>query len=56
MSKDDLIPAEGVVVDKQPNAFFKVRPRLFIDGNLATRRRVRRVTQTSGLFGSLRVH
>ena len=25
MSKDDLIPAEGVIVDKQPNAFFKVR-------------------------------
>ncbi len=25
MSKEDLIPAEGVVVDKQPNAFFKVQ-------------------------------
>ena len=25
MSKDDLIPAEGVIIDKQPNAFFKVR-------------------------------
>ena len=29
MAKDDLIPAEGVIVDKQPNAFFKVR----IDGS-----------------------
>ena len=25
MSKDDLIPAEGLIIDKQPNAFFKVR-------------------------------
>ena len=25
MSKDDLIPAEGLVVDKLPNAFFKVQ-------------------------------
>lgn len=25
MSKEDLVPAEGVVIDKQPNAFFKVR-------------------------------
>ncbi len=25
MAKEDLIPAEGVVVDKLPNAFFKVR-------------------------------
>ena len=25
MSKDDYIPAEGVVVDKLPNAFFTVR-------------------------------
>ena len=25
MSKEDLIPAEGTVVDKLPNAFFKVR-------------------------------
>ena len=25
MAKDDLIPAEGVIVDKQPNAFFKVQ-------------------------------
>ncbi|HUQ31166.1 MAG TPA: translation initiation factor IF-1 [Pyrinomonadaceae bacterium] len=25
MSKEDLIPAEGVVIDKQPNAFFKVQ-------------------------------
>ncbi|HEY0543912.1 MAG TPA: translation initiation factor IF-1 [Pyrinomonadaceae bacterium] len=25
MPKEDLIPAEGVVVDKLPNAFFKVR-------------------------------
>lgn len=25
MSKDDLIPAEGVIVDKLPNAFFKVK-------------------------------
>ncbi|HYO64058.1 MAG TPA: translation initiation factor IF-1 [Pyrinomonadaceae bacterium] len=29
MAKDDLIPAEGVIIDKQPNAFFKVR----IDGS-----------------------
>ena len=25
MAKEDLIPAEGVIVDKLPNAFFKVR-------------------------------
>lgn len=25
MSKEDLIPAEGTIVDKQPNAFFKVK-------------------------------
>ena len=25
MARDDLIPAEGVVTDKLPNAFFKVR-------------------------------
>ncbi|MBA2341741.1 MAG: translation initiation factor IF-1 [Pyrinomonadaceae bacterium] len=25
MSRDDLIPAEGMIIDKQPNAFFKVR-------------------------------
>lgn len=25
MSKEDLIPAEGVVIDKLPNAFFKVQ-------------------------------
>jgi len=25
LAKEDLIPAEGVVVDKLPNAFFKVR-------------------------------
>ena len=25
MSKEDLIPAMGVIVDKQPNAFFKVQ-------------------------------
>ncbi|HLL75261.1 MAG TPA: translation initiation factor IF-1 [Pyrinomonadaceae bacterium] len=25
MAKDDLIPAEGVIIDKQPNAFFKVQ-------------------------------
>jgi translation initiation factor IF-1 len=25
LSKEDLIPVEGVVVDKLPNAFFKVR-------------------------------
>jgi len=25
LSKEDLIPAEGVVVDKLPNAFFRVR-------------------------------
>jgi translation initiation factor IF-1 len=25
LSKEDLVPAEGVVIDKQPNAFFKVR-------------------------------
>lgn len=25
MAKEDLIPAEGVVIDKLPNAFFKIR-------------------------------
>jgi translation initiation factor IF-1 len=25
LSKEDLIPAEGVVIDKLPNAFFKVQ-------------------------------
>ena len=25
LAKDDLIPAEGTIIDKQPNAFFKVR-------------------------------
>jgi translation initiation factor IF-1 len=25
LSKEDLIPAEGTIVDKQPNAFFKVK-------------------------------
>jgi translation initiation factor IF-1 len=25
LAKEDLIPAEGTVVDKLPNAFFKVR-------------------------------
>jgi len=25
LSKDDLIPAEGTIIDKQPNAFFKVQ-------------------------------
>ena len=25
MAKDDLIPAEGVILDKLPNAFFRVR-------------------------------
>ena len=25
MAKEELIPAEGVVVDKLPNAFFRVR-------------------------------
>ena len=25
MAKDDLIPAVGVIIDKQPNAFFKVQ-------------------------------
>ncbi|MGH9906404.1 MAG: translation initiation factor IF-1 [Pyrinomonadaceae bacterium] len=25
MAKDDLIPAEGTIIDKQPNAFFKVK-------------------------------
>ena len=29
MAKDDLIPAEGTIIDKQPNAFFKVQ----IDGS-----------------------
>ncbi|MBA3240096.1 MAG: translation initiation factor IF-1 [Acidobacteria bacterium] len=29
MSKEDLIPAMGLIVDKQPNAFFKVQ----IDGS-----------------------
>jgi translation initiation factor IF-1 len=25
LAKDDLIPAEGVIIDKLPNAFFKVK-------------------------------
>jgi translation initiation factor IF-1 len=25
LSKEDLIPANGLIVDKQPNAFFKVQ-------------------------------
>jgi len=25
MAKDDLVPAEGVIIDKQPNALFKVK-------------------------------
>jgi translation initiation factor IF-1 len=25
LANDDLIPAEGVIIDKQPNAFFKVQ-------------------------------
>jgi translation initiation factor IF-1 len=25
LAKDDLIPAEDAIIDKQPNAFFKVR-------------------------------
>ena len=25
MARDDLIPAVGVIIDKQPNAFFKVQ-------------------------------
>ena len=25
MARDDLIPAEGTIIDKQPNAFFKVK-------------------------------
>ncbi|HYX28699.1 MAG TPA: translation initiation factor IF-1 [Pyrinomonadaceae bacterium] len=25
MAKDDLIPAAGTIIDKQPNAFFKVQ-------------------------------
>jgi len=25
LAKDDLIPAEGVIIDKLPNAFFRVR-------------------------------
>jgi translation initiation factor IF-1 len=25
LAKDDLIPAAGIIVDKQPNAFFKVQ-------------------------------
>jgi translation initiation factor IF-1 len=25
LAKDDLIPAEGTIIDKQPNAFFKVQ-------------------------------
>jgi len=29
LAKDDLIPAEGVIIDKQPNAFFKVQ----VDGS-----------------------
>src|SRR6266850_3141500 len=25
LARDDLIPAEGTIIDKQPNAFFKVK-------------------------------
>jgi len=25
LSREDLVPAEGLVIDKQPNAFFKVQ-------------------------------
>ena len=25
MARDDLIPAEGTIIDKQPNAFFQVK-------------------------------
>jgi translation initiation factor IF-1 len=25
LAKDDLIPAEGTIIDKQPNAYFKVQ-------------------------------
>ena len=25
MARDDLIPAQGTIIDKQPNAFFKVQ-------------------------------
>jgi translation initiation factor IF-1 len=25
LAKDDLIPAAGIIIDKQPNAFFKVQ-------------------------------
>ena len=25
MAKEDLVPAEGTIIDKQPNAFFKVQ-------------------------------
>jgi translation initiation factor IF-1 len=25
LSKEDLVPAEGTIIDKQPNAFFKVQ-------------------------------
>jgi len=25
LARDDLIPAEGTIIDKQPNAFFKVQ-------------------------------
>jgi translation initiation factor IF-1 len=25
LARDDLIPAEGIIIDKQPNAFFKVQ-------------------------------
>jgi len=25
LAKDDLIPAEGIIIDKQPNAYFKVQ-------------------------------
>ena len=25
MAAEDLIPAEGIIIDKQPNAFFKVK-------------------------------
>jgi len=25
LAAEDLIPAQGIIIDKQPNAFFKVR-------------------------------
>jgi translation initiation factor IF-1 len=25
LAKEDLVPAEGTIIDKQPNAFFKVQ-------------------------------